>query len=91
MKLCCVKVGKLYACIRPLFANSVTYVGQGWNHDSLSGQVEFVPSLSDLHFRIGAIEIFGYGCFEIQNTCSYICKTGGSDDMHPQKMWSLYK
>ena len=63
------------------------YVGQGWNHDSLSGQVEFVPSLSDLHFRIGAIEIFSYWCFEIQNTC----KTGGSDDMPPQKMWSLYK
>ena len=33
---------------------------QGRSHDSLSGQVEFVPSLSDLaiDFRIGAIEIF---------------------------------
>ena len=37
---------------------------QGRSHDSLSGQVEFVPSLSDLHFRIGAIEIFSYGYFE---------------------------
>ena len=37
----------------------------GWSHNSLSGQVEFVPSLSDLHFRIGAIEILSYGCLEI--------------------------
>ena len=47
-------------------------VGQGQSQDSLSGQVVFVQSLSDLHFRIGAIEIFSYGCFETQNTCSYI-------------------
>ena len=38
--------------------------GQGRSHDSSSGQVEFVPSSSDLHFRIGAIEIFSYGYFE---------------------------
>ena len=37
---------------------------QGRSHDSLSGQVEFVPSLSDLHFRTGATEIFSYGYFE---------------------------
>ena len=38
--------------------------GQSRSHDSSSGQVEFVPSLSDLHFRIEAIEIFSYGYFE---------------------------
>ena len=42
---------------------------QGWSHNSLSGQVEFVPSLSDLHFRIGAVKIFSYGYLEIQITC----------------------
>ena len=54
---------------------------QGWSHNSLSGQVEFASSFSDLHFRIGAIEIYSYGCFEL--VASYIFKTGGSDDMPP--------
>ena len=31
-------------------------MAQGQSHDSLSGQVEFVPSLSDLHFRIGLLK-----------------------------------
>ena len=30
---------------------------QGRSHDSLSGQVEFVPSLSDLHFRIRPLQL----------------------------------
>ena len=37
---------------------------QGQSHDSWSGQVEFVPSLSDLDFSIEAIEIFSHGYFE---------------------------
>ena len=37
---------------------------QGRSHDSSSGQVEFVPSLSDLDFSIEAIEIFSHGYFE---------------------------
>ena len=37
---------------------------QGCSHDSSSGQVEFVPSLSDLDFSIEAIEIFSHGYFE---------------------------
>ena len=67
----------LYHCVFRLTGPGLTVVSvtcdgslQGRSHDSSSDQVEFVPSLSDLHFRIGAIEIFSYGCFEIQNTCS---------------------
>ena len=43
-----------------------------------------MPSLSDPHFRIEAIEIFSYACFEIQNTC-IVFKTGGSDGMPNRK------
>ena len=39
---------------------------QGWSHDSSSGQVEFVPSLSDLDFSIEAIEIFSHGYFDTE-------------------------
>ena len=49
---------------RLLKAKACMGTRQGRSHDSSSGQVEFVPSLSDLHFRIGAIEIFSYGYFE---------------------------
>ena len=31
-----------------------------------------MPSLSDLHFRIGAIEIFSYGYFEYRTFCSWL-------------------
>ena len=56
---------------------------QGWSHDSLRDQVEFVPSLSDLHFRIGAIEILvPYGYFEYR-TLVAIVETGGSDGLPP--------
>ena len=51
---------------------------QGRSHDFLSGQVEFVPSLSDLHFRTGATEIFSYGYFEHRTL-----ETGGSDGLPP--------
>ena len=45
----------LFLRLRSSIKSIATYA-QGQSHDSLSGQVEFVPSLSD--FRIGAIEIW---------------------------------
>ena len=47
------------------------FTSQGRSHNSLSGQVGFVPSLSD--FRIRAIEIFSYECFETQNYLKLEC------------------
>ena len=40
----------------PFLAKQMVSCTQGWSHDSLSGQVKFVLSFSDLHFRIGTLK-----------------------------------
>ena len=57
-------LGSSFKRCEALSAHPSIPVYQGRSHDSSGGQVEFVPSLSDLDFSIGAIEIFSYGYFE---------------------------
>ena len=58
MKLCLVKVGKLDACIRPLFANSVTYTmltGLKINDQVLKAYIYVAIALCSIKFYSYAV------------------------------------
>ena len=78
MKLCLIKVAKSDACIRPLFANPVTY----WRkQDDISGTAKTTS------FKFSMQDIYNYICFELWEDDD-ICNLTIYSYIRLQELWT---